>query len=99
MASRVISQCFRHITRKPSVFTVTSKYINTLPLLKVEPIHQSFTRCFSKPVDNSVAETDAEVDPDAVPVIDAKEASKMRTRIIPVEVSMKYLKSKGKYWM
>lgn len=96
MASRVITQCLRHIAKRPSVFTTTPKYIRSLPLLKVEGIYSPFTHSFSKSADESVAETDAGLDPNAVPVIDAKEASKMRTRVIPVEVSMKYLKSKGK---
>ena len=61
-------------------------------LLKIEGSRLSFARSFA--TDELPSE---EVDPNAAVVIDEKEASKMRTRIIPVEVSMRYLKSKGKF--
>ena len=61
-------------------------------LLKIEGSRLSFARSFA--TDEVPSE---EVDPNAAVVIDEKEASKMRTRIIPVEVSMRYLKSKGKF--
>ncbi len=88
----VLSRCFSRLTLKQSVFTVPSKYVSNLPmLLKTEGIQLSFARSF--------AETPSEVSTNSNPeelIVDEKMASKMRNRIIPVETSMKYLKSKGK---
>lgn len=98
MASRVVlSHGLRQLVTRPSAFTVPPKYSGNVSLLlsKTEKTRFSFTHIFSKSTDAAVAETDGEVNPDAPPVVDIKEAAKMRTRTIPVEVSMKYLKSNG----
>ena len=94
MATRVVlSQCLRQFAaRSPSFLALPKFYSSGSMLLKIEGSRLSFARSFA--TDELPSE---EVDPNAAVVIDEKEASKMRTRIIPVEVSMRYLKSKGKF--
>lgn len=97
MAARIlISQAFRHLSISPKVFTVPSKYTTNVPvLLKVEGGSLSFARSFSKPSEEIASEPNPVSDPDLV--VDQKDASKMRNRVIPVEMGMKYLKSKGNH--
>ncbi|XP_046445522.1 28S ribosomal protein S18b, mitochondrial-like [Daphnia pulex] len=88
----VLSRCFSRLTLKQSVFTVPSKYVNNLPmLLKTEGIQLSFARSFAETTSDEVSTNS---NPEEL-IVDEKNASKMRNRAIPVETSMKYLKSKG----
>lgn len=90
----VLSRCFSRLTLKQSVFTVPSKYVSNLPmLLKTEGIQLSFARSFAETTSD---EGSTNSNPEEL-IVDEKNASKMRNRAIPVETSMKYLKSKGKY--
>jgi len=95
MTARILlSRCVNRLTLKQSVFTVSSKYISNLPvLLKIEGIHLSFARSFAATPSDEVS---TNLNPEEL-IVDEKNAPKMRNRIIPVETSMKYLKSKGKY--
>lgn len=97
MAARVaLTQGLRQLAISPIAFTVSSKYTTNLPvLLKAGGGSLSFARSFSKPSDEVSSEPNTESEPTLV--VDQKDASKMRNRVIPVETSMKYLKSKGKY--
>ncbi len=96
MAARVaLSQCLRQLAMRPSAFIAFSKSNSNSVLLKFEGNRLTFAQSFSKTSEENPAESSEEADPNVV--VDAKEASKMRSRIIPVEVSMRYLKSNGKY--
>ncbi|XP_057370881.1 small ribosomal subunit protein mS40-like [Daphnia carinata] len=94
MAARVIlSQGLRQLAISPIAFTMPSKYTTNLPVLLKAGGNLSFARSFSEPNDEVASEPNPESDPSLV--VDQKDASKMRNRVIPVEISMKYLKSKG----
>lgn len=97
MATRVIiSQCFRGLALRSSVVSVPPKYSSLrLNQSKVEGTRLVLVRNYSKASEEVAADSNPEVDPKDVPIIDEKEASKMRTRVIPVEVSARYLKSNG----
>jgi hypothetical protein len=62
-------------------------------LLKIEGIRSTFARSFAV---TSSGEESTELNPEEL-IVDEKNASKMRNRLIPVETSIKYLKSQGKY--
>lgn len=84
----------RQLAIRPSAFLASPKCINNIsPLLLIEKSKLSFSRSFANAKEESETESgDAELKAEEV---DAKTASKLRTRVIPVEVSMKYLKSNG----
>ena len=90
----VLSRCFSLLALRQSVLTASQKYVNNSPmLLTTKGTRSSFARSFAVTPND---ETSPESNPEEL-IVDQKNASKMRNRIIPVETSMKYLKSKGKY--
>ena len=90
----VLSRCFSLLALRQSVYTASPKYVNnSRMLLTTEGTRSSFARSFAVTPND---ETSPESNPEEL-IVDQKNASKMRSRIIPVETSMKYLKSKGKY--